>query len=87
MRSAARRDRTEAAIVDALEQIGVVCYRQSAKGLPDLLTWNRGAWLPVEVKTPHGTLTPAQAATRAATPYPIVRSVTEALALFGVTDV
>lgn len=83
---ARRRDWNETAIVSALRGVGVVVYRLSAPGVPDLLTYSRGVWLPIEVKKPRGKLTPAQKDTRADTPYPVVETVAEALALFGVKD-
>lgn len=85
-RKAARRDFNEAAIVGALEAIGVTVYRVSGAGVPDLLTHARGVWLPIEVKRPRGKLTKAQRDTRAITPYPVVETVAQALALFGVVD-
>jgi hypothetical protein len=90
-RHAARRDNNEATIVDALEAIGIVVHRLSAPGLPDLLTYNPRAiraarWLPIEVKQPGEGLTIPQQVTALYSPYPIVSSVAEALALFGVQD-
>jgi hypothetical protein len=41
-------------------------------------------WLPVEVKRPGGILTPLQAELRDRAYFPVVSSVDEALALFGV---
>lgn len=94
-RYAARRDGPEAAIVAALESIGVDVWRLSEEGLPDLLTHFRGRWLPLEVKRDqprrslsdrHGrSLTPAQCVTYRRAPFPIVRSASEALAVFGIT--
>ena len=82
---ARRRDWNEAAIVSALEAIGVTVLRVSGAGCPDLFahsTWQ--GWMAIEVKQPRGRLTPAQIATRAKAPFAVVRSVTDALALFGV---
>ena len=79
-----RRDYKEAEIVSALQQIGVYVMRISGPGNPDLLCHFRGQWLPMEVKGPRGRLTHAQVQTRAQAPYPVVRSVGEALAHFGV---
>ena len=86
MRRAAKRDWNEEAIVRALEAIGVDVWRVSNPGLPDLLTHQRGVWLPIEVKGPRGRLTNQQAVMRRRVTFPVVRSVTEALALFGVVD-
>ncbi len=82
MRRAARRDGNEAEIVDALERIGVTVYRVSAPGLPDLLTFHRGHWIPLECKLPKGKLTEKQAENFMRTPFAIARTVEDALALF-----
>lgn len=79
-----RRDFLEASIVQALEQIGCTVLAVSGKGCPDLLVHSRGRWVLMEVKGPSGKLTPAQKAVLAVAPYPVVRSVSEALALFQV---
>ena len=80
-----KRDALEPHIVDALEQIGVTVFRISGAGCPDLLCHARGVWLPVEVKSGKaGRLTPAQENARLRAAYPVVRSVADALALFGV---
>lgn len=84
MRQRARRDANESEIIRALERIGCVVYRVSAAGLPDTLTYRHGVWLPIEIKTARGRLTDAQTRTIAQTPFPVVSSVAEALALFGV---
>ena len=91
-----RRDGNEREIVDALCKAGVWVWRMNEKGLPDLLTFqaSRDRWLPIEVKRHRSkrvqrndraaTLTPAQRETYAMTTFPIVETVAEALALFGV---
>lgn len=84
MRRRARRDANETAIVNALKAIGVCVHRVNSDSLPDLLTHFRGVWTPVEVKVKGGTLTPGQVDTYQQSPFPIVSSVAEALALFGV---
>lgn len=81
---ARKRDFGEAAIVSALESIGVTVRRVSGEGVPDLLCHSRGIWLPIEVKRPRGHLTPAQKALYQLAPYPVVERPEEALALFGV---
>lgn len=86
-RWAARRDWNEAEIVAALRSIGVEVFHVSGDGVPDLLTFARGVWLPVEVKRPRGKLTTAQLETRKRATFPVVESVAQALALFGVSDV
>lgn len=92
-RYAAKRDKNEKQIAEALRAIGVLVWFLSAEGLPDLLTFYRGEWLPIEVKhlrprrsaTDHKgrSLTGAQCVTWAATKFPIVANIDEALALFG----
>lgn len=83
-----KRDANEPAIVDALEAIGVTVHRLSHPGLPDLLCWHRReGFRLLEVKAEKGTLTEAQRETVCSSlPFCIVRSVPEALALFGVTS-
>jgi hypothetical protein len=92
MRTAAKRDENEAAIIQALRKIGVTVYRMSGPGLPDTLchdmrgraTWNGKIhyWLPIEIKMPGKTLTKAQRDTQLQSPFPIVTSRDEALDLF-----
>ena len=84
MRRAGRKDYNHQAIVAALRAIGVVVQVVNHEGLPDLLTFHRGQWLPIEIKRPRGRLTKDQAALRQVAPFPVVYSVSEALALFGV---
>lgn len=84
MRRAGRKDWTQAQIVSALRSIGVEVLILNQEGIPDLLTCSRGKWLPVEVKSPRGHLTPLQRSLQARAPYPVVQTVAEALALFGV---
>lgn len=76
---ARKRDANEKAIVEALEAYGAVVFRISGVGCPDLLTLYRGQWLPLEVKAAKGQLTEAQVSARTTAPYPIVRSVDQAL--------
>lgn len=78
-----RRDWNERQIVSALQAIGVTVERLSAPGLPDLLAWHpRDGFRLIEVKQPRGRLTMAQE--RQTMPYSVIRSVDEALALYGV---
>lgn len=86
VRYAAKRDWMEEAIVRALEAIGIDVFRCNSAHLPDLLTHSRGTWLPIEVKGPSGKLTKGQAAMYQRAKFPVVRSVAEALSLFGVHD-
>lgn len=85
-RFAAKRDANEPEIRAALHQIGVLTFRHSAKGEPDLITWSRReGWGVLEVKMPGKKLTPEQEKTYALAPFPIAETVADALALFGVT--
>jgi hypothetical protein len=81
MRYAAKRDTTEAAIVQALRTYGCTVVPLSQRGIPDLLikTPDGHAHL-VECKDAHGTLTPDQRAfMRVWGPVPVLRSVDEAV--------
>lgn len=83
-----KRDANEAEIVRALEQIGIRCRRLSEKGMPDLLCYSpREGVLLLEVKSATGKLTAAQVSHRQdGWPVCIVRSVADALALFGIVQ-
>lgn len=81
-RRAAKRDGNEAEIISALERIGVTVFKVSGAGIPDLLTFYRGQWLPLEIKMPKGKLTNEQAAAFMRAPFAIARTVDEALACF-----
>ena len=86
MRTAGRKDRTQADIVKALRKVGAWVYVMNQNGVPDLLVFYQGRWFPVEVKSPRGRFTLRQQAVWRHWPmFPVVRSVAEALALFGVT--
>ena len=74
-----RRDANEPPICDALEAVGARVYQVSGRGLPDLLTFFRGRCYAMEVKTATGKRTPAQADI----PWPVVRSVDDALRVIG----
>ncbi len=91
MRKAGRKDSTQAAIVQALRAIGKDVMISNQEGWPDLYVHDRrflfgdyALWLPVESKRPGGILTPLQADLRRRAWFPVVSSVDEALALFGV---
>lgn len=86
MRRAGRKDWNQARIVAALRAIGVTVLVANQEGFPDLLTESRGVWLPIEIKRPRGKLTPLQRHLQQQAPYPVVESVEQALALFGVHD-
>lgn len=61
LRHAARVDRNQKRIVDALVQAGCsVCHLKGEKGLPDLLVGRRGLTYLLEVKTETGKLNAAQ---------------------------
>lgn len=85
MRWAAKRDDSEAGIVKALEVHGWTVFRLSDKGVPDLLAVKEGRAVPLECKSPGGTLTPAQTQAferwlRAGMPVHVVHTPEEALA-------
>lgn len=82
---ARRRDANEAAIIEALRDIGVTVIPLSEKGVPDLMAYSKWDGLRlIEVKMPKGTLTPAQQEMRALLPFSVARSVEQALAIYGV---
>jgi len=101
MRTKAKRDAIEPDVVAHLEAIGVQVFRLSDPGGPDLLCYDPrartlhryareftddGTWLPIECKSGKaGRLTEAQTKARRTMPWPVCRSVAEALQLFGVT--
>lgn len=78
-----KRDANEAEIANALLAVGAVVFKLSAPGCPDLLVGFRGRWMPMEVKSADGTLTPLQWGSWGDCAYPIVRSVDEALSAIG----
>ena len=74
---ARKRDRNEAAIVQALVKFGAQVLRLNGAGIPDLAVHYRGrVWL-MEVKSATGTLTEAQQACDF--PREVVRSPEDAL--------
>lgn len=82
---ARRRDWNENQIRSALHAIGVITVQISTTGCPDLLLYSkRDGFRLVEVKTPRGRLTPEQVKFRQLVPFDVVRSVKEALAIYGV---
>ena len=78
---ARKRDANEAEIVAALRACGARVDRISGPGLPDLLVGYKGFWVPLEIKSATGRLTKRQ---RLGAPYPIARSVDEALRAIGI---
>jgi hypothetical protein len=83
VRRAARKDSPQAAIVDALRAIGVMVFVLNQEGLPDLLCYFRGVWMPLEIKRPRGKLTAAQWLTRKRAPFPVAETIDQALVIFG----
>ena len=81
-----KRDGNEKAVVAALRKLGVQVWRISGAGVPDLLCHYRGRWSVIEVKKKRGRLTDAQLNTRALAWFPVIESVEQALALFGIAD-
>ncbi len=78
----ARRDENEPEIFNYLEENGHKCHRIGNPG--DLLVWNPTSrhWVCLEVKMPHGRMTPNQKTYREENPdidIPIVRTKDEAL--------
>jgi hypothetical protein len=73
-----RRDAIEPEIVAALRARGVQTWQVGGRGLPDLLCWHQGRPTVLEVKSgATARLSAVQA--RAQAPWPVVRSVTEAV--------
>jgi Holliday junction resolvase len=80
-----RRDNAEKAIVDALEAIGARVWKLTGNGNPDLLVLFQGRYVPLEVKTTRrdggwDRLT----ANQDDIPWPVVRSVEDALQVLGI---
>ena len=80
-----RRDSNEKSIVDALRKVCERVERISGPDLPDLLAHRAGLWYPMEVKTAKGGFTKRQqeAESHGKTPYPVVRSIDDALKVVG----
>jgi hypothetical protein len=74
-----RRDASEGLIVDALRRVGARVWRVGGRGLPDVLVFYRWVFTPMEIKTGTGRLTAAQTDI----PWPVVRTVDEALKVIG----
>lgn len=88
MRRAARSDANQRAIIAALRAAGVrvAVTSRLGDGCPDILTLYRGRWLPIEIKTARGVLTPEEWLwwQRMGADPVIVRSVEDALMVVGV---
>ena len=72
-----RRDAIEPAIIAALRARGAQTWQIGGRGLPDLLCWHQGRPTVLEVKSGNARLSAVQA--RAQAPWPVVRSVREAV--------
>lgn len=70
-----RRDKSEPAIIEALEKIGAFVQQCNGAGVPDLLVCYRGQWTPIECKTGKGKRRPGQE------PYPVARTPEEAIGI------
>ncbi len=78
-----RRDTNERLIREALAAIGVQSFQLSIPDLGDLLCYSaRDGWRVLEVKTDKGKLRPGQQRAAQTVPICLVRSVSEALALY-----
>jgi hypothetical protein len=93
VRTAAKRDLAEPAIIEALTACGLVVTQLSAKGVPDLLVFDprrigfsKDRWQLIEVKTGNGKLTDDEKAwwARQGIEPIIARTPSEALACFGI---
>lgn len=87
-RLAARRDKNEPAIVEALVRAGATVVPLSATGAPDLLVGFRGQTYLLEVKAEKGKLTPDQLAWHMeweGYPVKVVRSIEDALTAIKAT--
>lgn len=82
MRTAAKRDAAEPAIVEALEAICEDIVKLSSPNAPDLLVRFRGRWTPLAVKTPKiGRLTKSER--ERPNRWPLVKTADEALKVIG----
>ena len=75
-----RRDANEREIRVGLHAVAARTWQINGRQLPDLLVLFRGRWMPLGVKTATGALRPGEAEA----PWPLVRSVDEALAAIGI---
>lgn len=88
MRRAAKRDDNEPLIVQAIQSAGWTVIRVSSPGFPDLACAKDGLFVPLEVKSDDGDLTPAQEKTftelaNAGVQVPVVRGPSSALQVLG----
>lgn len=75
-----RSDANSREIVKALRQCGVKVWFWGGKGNGDIVTYWHGRYLPLEIKTADGELRESQKDA----PWPVVRTVQEALTWVGV---
>jgi len=72
-----RRDKIEADIIAHLRARGAQTWQLSGRSVPDLLVWYHGHSTVLEIKSGKAPLSTVQAHDQ--NPWPIVRSVSEAL--------
>lgn len=84
-RYAAKRDKNESAIVDALKGIGCSVLKLSGAGVPDLACYFQSQWFLLDTKSKKGRLTKNQdwAETISPDAVKIVHSADEALYAIG----
>jgi hypothetical protein len=84
-RTAARRDKNEAEIIDALRGVGCTVQQLSDRGVPDLLVARHGVNYLMEVKAPRGKVNDDQQAWHEQwdAPVYVVRNYLEALKVVG----
>jgi Holliday junction resolvase len=75
-----RRDAVEPEIIQGLRSVGAEVWQLSGNGLPDILATFRSRYFVMEIKSAGGRLTAAQRGI----PWPVVRSVSDALRVIGV---
>lgn len=81
-----RRDANEQAVASALRGIGCHVRLLSTRGVADLLVYRvPGPLRLIEVKTARGRLTPSEKQFGLEFPVDVVRTVAEALQLYGVS--
>ena len=72
-----RRDKIEAEIIAHLRARGAQTWQLSGRSVPDLLVWHHGHPIVLEIKSGKAPLSAVQAHDQ--NPWPIVRSVAEAV--------
>lgn len=90
MRRAAKRDKNEREIIEALEAIG--CFVMQETNIDLYVLTPQGNWTPIEIKTKSGKLTPYQVELHnkikleQSYEIPIVKSIDEAITLIQSLD-